>query len=92
MRTGKEGDQERRATLSPFCTKKQNIPDIEGALSMKDLSKHFKNEIKTVSNENFSAKIKPLYFLLFVFFFDLSCVYRGIPFFAMLPEFRLVSA
>ena len=30
--------------------------EAEGALSMKDLSKHFKNEIKTVSTENFLQK------------------------------------
>ena len=30
--------------------------EAEEALSMKDLSKHFKNEIKTVSTENFLQK------------------------------------
>ena len=43
--------------------------DVEGALSMKDLSKHFLKEIKTVSIENFSVKIKPPYFLPPVFFY-----------------------
>ena len=53
---------------------------------MKDLSKHFLNKIKTRSIENFSAKIKPPYILLSAFC-CLLCVYRGIPFFAMLPSF-----
>ena len=52
---------------------------------MKDLSKHFKNEIKTVSTENFSAKIKQPHFLPPVFFY-LLCVYRGIPFHAIRPS------
>ena len=43
--------------------------DVEGALNMKDLSKHFLKEIKTVSIENFSVKIKPPYFLPPVFFY-----------------------
>ena len=72
--------------------------DIEGALIMKDLSKHFKKEIKTVSIENFSAKIKPLYFLLSVFFLFIMCLPRNsilcyasiIP--SVLEEFRPVSA
>ena len=52
---------------------------------MKDLSKHFKNEIKTVSTKNVSAKIKQPHFLPPVFFY-LLCVYRGIPFHAILPS------
>ena len=33
-----------------------SILEVEGALSMKDLPKHFKNEIKTVLIENFLQK------------------------------------
>ena len=52
---------------------------------MKDLSKHFENEIKTVSTENFSSKIKQPHFLPPGFFYLLG-VYRGIPFHAILPS------
>ena len=55
-----------------------------GKWLLNDLSKHFSNEIKNVSIENFSAKRKPPYFLPSVFFY-LFCVYWGIPFSGMLP-------
>ena len=62
------------------------ILDIKGALRTKNLSKHFWNEIKTVSIEIFSAKIKRPYFLPSVFVY-LLCVYRGIPSSAVLLSF-----
>ena len=48
---------------------------------MKDLSQHFKKEIKMVAIEDFKTTI-----FFFRFFFCLLCVYRGIPFSAMLPS------
>ena len=44
---------------SPHFETEQNtyrILEVERALSMKDLPKHFKNKIKTVSIENFLQK------------------------------------
>ena len=55
-----------------------------GKWLVNDLSKHFSNEIKNVSIENFSAKRKPPYFLPSVFFY-LFYIYQGIPFSRMLP-------
>ena len=65
---------------------------------MKDLSKHFQNEIKTASIENFSAKIKPPYFLPSIIFPFIMCLPRNsILFYAfitsiMLEKLREVSA
>ena len=65
---------------------------------MTDLSKHFKNEIKIVSIEHFSAKIKPPYFLPSIFSLFIMCLPRNSIFFyapiipSMLEEFRPVSS
>ena len=58
----------KRASETEQCTNST----LEGALSMKDLSKHFKNEIKTVLNAFIFADTKPPRFLSFLSYYEFS--------------------